>query len=122
MPRAQAERLDYPPKLGDLKAEGIDRVKLFFDVIGLDFPINTPEWAEIQNYKTLRHCLVHARGQIDKLKSDTEREKMRAFIARETTLSISNLPLPQVTLEKGFCEKALATIERFLHSWLVPGS
>ncbi len=107
--------------LDDLAGQnGIDKAQTYFTkVLRLKSPSDTPEWSEIQNYKTLRNCIVHAGGRIEDIKTVSDQEKLKAFIARKAhkrTLWLSDYD--GVILDKGFCEKALATIEKFLQAWL----
>lgn len=71
--------------------------------------------------KTLRNCLVHARGQILNVKKSSDQKKLRAFVARKKTLSLSeNEYFSEITIEEGFCEEVLETIKKFLREWLYP--
>src|SRR5574341_1154816 len=107
--------------LSDLAGQNdIDKAKTYITkVLQLDFPSNLQEWDEIQNYKTLRNCIVHARGRIDDMKASSDQKKLRAFIARKRALSIWERQ-GEIVFRKGLCEEVLETIENFLHAWLYP--
>jgi hypothetical protein len=97
----------------------IDKAKAYYTrVLQLNFPSNTPEWCEIQNYKTLRNCLVHAQGRVDGMKNKDDQAKLWKFIKHKKTLFLPHYGI--VIFEKGFCDEALVTIENFLRSWLYP--
>lgn len=69
------------------------------------------EWAEIQNYRVLRNCIVHNGGRLNE--RTRKRGKLRKFIDRKPTLSLSEYD-DEIILGKGFCEEAVNTVERFL--------
>ena len=109
--------------LSDLAGQNdIDKAKTYFTkVLQLDFPRSTPEWGEIQNYKTLRNCVIHAQGRIDDMRAESDQKKLRIFVANKKTLSLREYQ-GEVIFKKGFCEEALVTIEKFLRSWLYPNN
>lgn len=85
-------------------------------VLRLDHPRKFPEWIEIQNYKILRNCIVHAQGRVDQMKLESDQRTLKGYIAQKKNLSFTWGE--EVSLDKGFCEEALTTIEAFLHLWL----
>ncbi|MBI4673519.1 MAG: hypothetical protein HY741_17845 [Chloroflexi bacterium] len=79
--------------LNDLRGENsIDKVNVYFTkVLHSNFPSETPDWAEIQNYKTLRNCIVHAQSRLDNMKNKDDLEKLKAYIVRKKD-TLSKIP------------------------------
>lgn len=99
--------------------DNIDKANIYFKkVLKLDFPSNTPEWEEIQNYQLLRNCIVHCQGRLDKIKK-LDHQKIRAYITRQEHISLMG---DYIDLSKEFCLEACTTIESFLQKMLFQNS
>jgi hypothetical protein len=82
-------------------------------VLGLQFPSNS-YWGDIHKYyRSLRNCIVHNDGVLDDTDNRVNIEKLVHRKAYRRFLSLSD---DVVVLHKGFCYKALDTIERFFHT------
>lgn len=102
--------------ISEIRGEGVQKAMTYLiKVQRIDFSLsNSSEWEKIQNYNTLRNCIVHNEGRLDDgLKEG--RGKLEKFIERKD----SNLHLSDsyIILTRVFCEKAWETMEEFL--WLV---
>lgn len=98
----------------------IERVmKYFTKVLRIDFPSNTPEWQEIQCYRLIRNCIVHAQGKVYELKGEKEQSKLRGYVEKKGNLTFAE-HTEKLYLKEGFCEEACNTIERFLMMKLYP--
>lgn len=104
-------------RLEDLTGKNdIDKVKVYWKkVLRMEFPSDTPEWSAIQNYKSLRNCIVHAGGKVGSLKENGDREKLEKFIHATATLEL--MSHGDIVVLKEFCDEALETIQRFLKLW-----
>ncbi len=114
----KTQHKDILLSLNDLAGQNsVDKAVTYLTkVLRLDNPSKFPEWNEIQNYKKLRNCIVHAQGRVDQMKSESDSRTLKGYIDQKKTLSLTLGE--EVRLDKGFCEEALTTIGVFLRSWL----
>lgn len=71
---------------GCLKDDGIQRAKSYLTkVCRIDFPINSYEWNEVLKLNLFRNCIIHAQGDVDKVKSTT---KLRNTIENTTGIGL----------------------------------
>jgi hypothetical protein len=106
----------------------LDQVtKYFTQVLRVRFPENAPEWKTIDYYRIVRNCIVHARGRIDELRNNDERNKLQHFVSKQQNISlvrnkddvISSFKSDgELYIYRGFCEEACRTIETFLTNLL----
>lgn len=82
-----------------------------------------PQWTEINSHIDIRNCLAHGEGRLD---NQDRSEKIKKYAKRKPTLlnivTVSEYSYDepstyeQIILEKGFCEHALETVDKFLYS------
>lgn len=98
-------------KLNDLRGDGIQKSKLYFDkVVEVPFPSDLPEWALILAFAEMRNQIVHNDGKIpataDKL------QKLELLAAKWPT--VVNLANGRITLGASLIEQAIKTYQTFL--------
>jgi hypothetical protein len=98
----------------DFGSDITGRVKTYLTrELQIAFPFgDSPEWNEIQGYRTLRNCIVHNEGKVTGSRREAD---IRQYIGQKTTLSLSAGAAEKVILHKGFCEEVLDTIEKFFY-------
>jgi hypothetical protein len=99
--------------LSDIAGRGVQKAMTYLvKVQCIVFSLGeSKEWEDIQGYRILRNCIVHNDGRLNERANS--RDKLRRFIDRKPTLSLSEYDA-EITLGKGFCEEAINTVERFL--------
>jgi len=94
----------------DVRGENsIDRARVYLTkILRIDFPVDSPEWAEIQNIRRLRNCIVHDNGRCDQDKH----AKLRNYVAQSSPiLFLSN---NEVVVSSEYCQRAISTIGDFI--------
>jgi len=92
----------------DLKGSGIERSKNYIMKCGLKFPCDTSEWRKIKNLAKIRHCIVHAGGNIQDVRNPSELEKI---INNLNGICIKN---NSIHIEKNFILEFIFLTKRFL--------
>jgi hypothetical protein len=69
------------------------------------------EWGEIKKLQRLRNFIVHCGDSFENVKSEHHEKPLKQYVAEEQALSLKG---DGIVFHKGFCEKALDAIERFL--------
>ncbi len=102
--------------VSEIRGEGVQKAMTYLlKVQRIDFSLNnSSEWERIQNYNTLRNCIVHNEGRLDDgLKEG--RDRLEKFIKRKD--SSLDLDGSYIVFTQEFCKNAWKTIEEFL--WLI---
>jgi disulfide oxidoreductase YuzD len=75
-----------------------------------------PEWQEISRYVDIRNCIVHDGSILGDSRDVSDKSHDRDKRIRKYCETKANIVIlgNEIILEKGFCEDALKTIERFL--------
>lgn len=96
--------------LDDLKDNGIQRAKSYLTkVCRIDFPINSYEWSEVIKLNLFRNCIIHAQGDVDKVKSTT---KLRNTIENSKGISLNSDKY--LAFEKEYIETAIKNVKNLL--------
>ena len=96
--------------LEDLKDDGIQRAKTYLmKVCKVNFPTNSHEWNEILKLNLFRNCIIHAQGDVDKVKSAT---KLRNVI--EKTDGVELKSDRYLVVEKTYVESAIHNVKKLL--------
>lgn len=101
--------------LSDIVGNGVQRaITYLIKVHHINFSLgNSQEWEKIQNYNTLRNCIVHNQGRLDDSFEKSQRDRLLRFIQKPNSkLQIEN---SLCILNKEFCLESLDTIKKFLH-------
>ncbi len=107
------KREEIPLELSDIAGGGIDRAEIYFKkVLRVYFPSDTEEWKEIKKYKSLRNCLVHSGGRLDRPRDQKE---LRKYVESKDTIEIKG---NTIRFGNDFCVEACETIKTFLLSAL----
>ncbi len=107
---------DVTLSVSEIRGEGVQKAMTYLlKVQRIDFSLNnSSEWERIQNYNTLRNCIVHNEGRLDDgLKEG--RDRLEKFIKRKD--SSLDLDGSYIVFTQEFCKNAWKTIEEFL--WLI---
>jgi hypothetical protein len=113
----QQKRPDEHRTLSDAYVRGDNTMqtirRYFVDILGMDFPAHSPEWARIQgDYRRLRNCIAHNGGQVDERVGRRNERLLREFIDTQPYLSL-HTDSSMVILHREFCQEVLGTIRRF---------
>jgi len=105
------ERREYLTlKLSDLKGKGVERARLYLTkVCHITFPDSSHEWSEIQKLNKVRNCIVHANGNIERVRSS---DKLRSIIKDTKGLKIERKRI--LIIEKVYLDNAITWAENFL--------
>ncbi len=93
----------------DLKGSGIERSKNYIiKCCGLNFPRDTHEWRMIKNLAKIRHCIVHAGGNIQDVRNPS---KLEEIIDNLNGIYIKN---NSIHIEKKFILEFISLTKEFL--------
>lgn len=96
--------------LEDLKDNGIQRAQTYLmKVCKVDFPKDSHEWNEILKLNSFRNCIIHAQGNVDKVKSAS---KLRNVIENTDGVELKNDRY--LVVEKAYVETAIHNVKKFL--------
>ena len=70
-----------------------------------------PEWQDILRFVDIRNCIVHNDSILNQSRQDERDKRIVNYCKTKKNIVIKD---DAITLEKGFCEDALRTVERFL--------
>ncbi len=95
---------ENPFSVKDFRSSSIDRFKDYQKKLGIGFPSNSPEWAEIQRYLAIRNKIMHAGANVDSKWKHSDYSKKERILDEEVN---------QLALTRTFCEKAANIFEQF---------
>jgi hypothetical protein len=100
----------------EIKGSVTEKTEIYWEkVLMFRFP-RTSYWGDIhKGYRLLRNCIVHNEGLLNE-DFTTGRGDLKKFIDRKEYKPLLSLQGEAIVLHKGFCEKALETIEKFFDS------
>lgn len=78
-------------------------------VCKVDFPTDSHEWNEIIKLNLFRNCIIHAQGNVDKVKSAT---KLRKVIENTEGVELKNDRY--LVVEKAYVESAIRNVKKLL--------
>lgn len=97
--------------LEDLKDDGIQRAKTYLTkVCSIEFPADSHEWNEIQKLNLFRNCIIHAQGNVDKVKSTS---KLRNTITNTTGVDFKSDRY--LSFEKSYIETVIENVKKLLN-------
>jgi hypothetical protein len=68
--------------LDSSQGDGIARAKRYLkEVCKISFPEGANEWQQIERSIKIRNCIVHAQGNVNKVRDSKKREKLKKLIA-----------------------------------------
>lgn len=106
---------DYPDEISDLRGKGISRAKCYLkreDLAAVDFFSLNREWSDLCKLNKVRNCIVHANGNVNRLKDDEDTEILSEIIAGTVGIELRNKKF--VKIESTFIDDIITTIENFL--------
>jgi hypothetical protein len=98
-------------KYNSIAGKGIEKAKTYLtEVVGIDFPSNTMEWKQINDYKNIRNCFAHSEGVVKE--SDS---KIRRSVQNLEAVAIMGDSFlgENIVLLKGFIFNFIETLEGF---------
>ena len=109
------QKSDQVLRLVDIAGRGASRALTYLmGVHGVRLSLEgNPKWTAIQDYQTLRDCIVHDWGRLGKRAES--RERLDHIVNRNEGLSVCG---DEVILSADFCSEAIDTVEGFLVSVL----
>lgn len=97
-------------ELDELRGDGIERAKLYLSKIcDIKFPENSHEWSQIQKLNKIRNCIVHADGDIWRVRSP---EKLNNIVKNTRGIILENDQY--LVVEKTYLESVITWVEDFL--------
>ena len=79
-----------------------------FRTLGLSFPSNSPEWANVMRYRKIRNAIAHEGGTLL-----SPKKHIVEFASSKGIISTLR-KYPELELTRAFCEDASHQLERFL--------
>ena len=95
-----------PFSVDDLKHSPLDRVKQYLTNLGVDLPVDTPEWRQVKMYQEIRNKLMHEGGIISSRWDHFRHCKDIGIIEEDSA--------PRLVLTQTFCDEALNDFKNFL--------
>jgi hypothetical protein len=94
--------------LTDVISGGIDTAK---ECLRGQVDFGGQEWQAIKKLQKLRNFIVHCGNSFENVKSEDVERDLKEIVAQESFLSLGS---NGIIFHKGFCEKAIDSIEEFL--------
>ncbi|MEB1806610.1 MAG: hypothetical protein LPK26_04755 [Bacillaceae bacterium] len=96
----------------DISGNGIERAKIYLTKVAeIDFPSNTKEWQFIKLCNDIRNCIVHNQSYLN---SDSKKaEKLENQLKKTPLINVD--VSGEITIEEGFCNLFIDTLESFLN-------
>jgi hypothetical protein len=119
--RDEATKIKFESTQGDL----LNRISICFkNDLKSNYEFGkSKEWSDIKIYQVVRHCLVHADGNVNLLKKNADKTAIERFKKTNPRLIslVSYDNKISIKLKKGFCEAFITTIKNFMENLIVAG-
>ena len=111
-----SKRRDSGKSYKSMRSKGLEKTKRYFSkVIQSEYPFSaSQDWLWITNFRLLRDCIVHRRGNLSGLSDFEIDSTLFAFVQKERGLSLSGTNNQQIFIEYEFCLKSLKTVHKLM--------
>lgn len=107
-------RRKTPFSVNDLKGSITERAKAYLTKLEIAFPIDTPEWKNINRYRAIRNKIVHEGGVVSKEWNHFDYAKSREIIEPSEVQPGSLEPPRYIKVTREFCDEACNDFMNFL--------
>lgn len=111
-----SKRRDGGKSYKTIKNRGLDKVKKYFSkIMQSEYSFDTSQdWLWITNFKLLRDCIVHRRGNLSGLSDFEVDPTLFAFVHKESKLNLSGTKNKEIFIEHEFCLKSITIVHKFM--------